>query len=124
MEYAIFPCPAPRMTKSDRWRDPPRRCVAKYWAFRDRAKHLKIDVPAGSQVTFYMPTPASWSKKKNAAMQGKPHTQKPDLDNLLKALLDAVYGDDSHIWKISAQKVWRDRPGIKVEQILKQEGVL
>lgn len=49
--------------------------------------------------------PPSWSEKKRREMEGKPHQQKPDLDNLLKSL-DALYEDDSVIWKISAEKVW------------------
>ena len=36
----------------------------------------------------------------------RPHRQKPDIDNLIKALLDALYADDSHVWKITAEKRW------------------
>lgn len=113
-EYALHPCAAPRMTRSDKWKK--RRCVMKYFAFRDRVRDLNIVVPEGACITFYIPTPASWSKKKCAAMQLQPHTSKPDIDNLLKALLDAAYGDDKHIWHLGClQKRWRDRPGILVE---------
>lgn len=114
-EYALAPCPAPRMTKSDKWKIPRRPCVARYFAFRDRVRKLKIDVPVGSHITFYMGMPPSWSRKKARELEGTPHEQVPDLDNLLKALLDSVYGDDSHIWKLgSIQKIWRDKPGIEV----------
>ena len=33
--------------------------------------------------------PKSWSLKKKKAMNGKPHRQTADIDNLLKALIDA-----------------------------------
>jgi Holliday junction resolvase RusA-like endonuclease len=114
-EYAINPCAAPRMTRSDKWKTPRRPCVARYFAFRDRVKALNIKVPVGAHITFYLPTPASWSKKTALAMQGEPQKQTPDLDNLIKALLDSVYGQDKHIWKLTAEKRWRDKPGIKVE---------
>jgi Holliday junction resolvase RusA-like endonuclease len=51
--------------------------------------------------------PKSWSKRKKATMAKCPHTQKPDLDNLLKALLDACYDDDACVWHICGlSKVW------------------
>ena len=51
--------------------------------------------------------PKSWSKKKKLEMDGQPHTQVPDLDNLLKAIGDALYQDDSCIHTLgSLKKVW------------------
>ena len=53
-----------------------------------------------------MPMPKSWSGKKQKEMDRQPHQQKPDLDNLLKGLGDAVYDDDSGIHQIEARKIW------------------
>jgi len=39
-------------------------------------------------------------------MLGKPHQQKPDIDNLVKSLLDAVLDDDSSVYEIRAVKFW------------------
>jgi len=51
--------------------------------------------------------PQSWSKKKREQMHGQPHQQRPDLDNLLKALADAIYEDDCRIWNYrSISKRW------------------
>lgn len=48
-------------------------------------------------------------------MRGTPHEQKPDKDNLLKALLDALYGDDSHVWHDDGHlKFWGDEGSITV----------
>ncbi len=102
--YDITPVPAPRMMRADAWKQRP--CVLQYRAFRDEVRYQGIDVPPGAHLEFVLPMPVSWSKKKRAAMYGAPHTQKPDLDNLVKALLDACYTDDSHIWKLSAEKRW------------------
>ena len=38
---------------------------------------------------------------------GAPHTIKPDLDNLLKALIDALLpAGDEHLHRINASKIW------------------
>lgn len=104
--YPITPVPKPRMTQRDR-RLPKRPCVARYHAFKDQVRALGVEVPAsGAHVEFKMPMPKSWSGKKKSRMVFTPHQQKPDIDNLLKALLDAVHKDDSHIWDIRASKSW------------------
>jgi hypothetical protein len=50
--------------------------------------------------------PASWSKRERQENEGWPHRQKPDRDNLEKALLDGVFGEDSHVWDGRATKLW------------------
>jgi Holliday junction resolvase RusA-like endonuclease len=39
-------------------------------------------------------------------MDGKPHQQKPDKDNLEKSILDAVFDDDSKVWDGRVSKLW------------------
>ena len=39
-------------------------------------------------------------------MDGSKHEDKPDLDNLLKALGDALYDNDSCIWDVRITKIW------------------
>jgi len=112
-EYKISPVPKPRMSRRDKWHL--RKCVAEYWAFRDLVKLSRVKVPeAGAHIVFHIPMPKSWSAKKKLEMNGQPHTQKPDLDNLIKALLDAIYGDDSVVWSISAEKRWARRGKIEI----------
>lgn len=55
--------------------------------------------------------------RKRAAMDGQPHQQKPDLDNLTKSLLDALFEDDSHIWDARTSKVWGETGMIIIENI-------
>jgi len=105
MRYPITPVPKPRMTQRDKWHK--RGCVVRYWDFKDEVRRLNVKLPAhGAWVTFYLPMPKSWSNKKRDEMYLTPHRQKPDLDNLIKALGDAVYDDDSVIWDIRASKWW------------------
>ena len=84
--------------------------------------HKRLEGPIGLTVIFMMPRPAShFGSGKNsetlkpAAPRGW-HTQKPDLDNIEKALKDAlsdegVWVDDCQVCKCSKTKTWSDTPG-------------
>ncbi len=115
MLYNITPIGKPRMTRADAWKKRP--AVMKYWAFKDECEKHNVYMPDRPRIVFYMPMPKSWSKKKKAAMNGQPHLNKPDLDNLLKALFDAVYDDDAHIWCVYAEKRWAYDGQIKIEEL-------
>ena len=114
--YAIAPVAAPRMTKKDRWAKRP--VVMRYFAFRDAVRLAKIVLPPlPCKVIFWVEMPASWSKKKRAAMDGMPHLQRPDRDNFDKALMDALFANDAHIWSLWPEKRWTTTPGIEINQI-------
>ena len=105
MKINITPVAKPRMTRSDKWKKRP--CVLKYRAFCDelRLKH-KGELPSSVDLSFNIPMPESWSKKRKMEMEGKPHQQKPDVDNLTKSVLDALCADDSYVWRIKSKKRW------------------
>lgn len=85
-----------------------RPAVSKYYQFKDLCRLHKVTLPeAGAAVTFVLPMPRSWSRIKMEQHLWRPHQQRPDLSNLIKALEDALYGDDSHIWCYAeVSKVW------------------
>ncbi|MDU3478938.1 MAG: RusA family crossover junction endodeoxyribonuclease [Citrobacter sp.] len=88
--YDITPMGKPRMTRADKWKKRPE--VLRYRAFCDEVRLQGVELrESGSHVTFILPMPASWSKKKRAELNGKPHQAKPDFDNMMKALMDAIY---------------------------------
>lgn len=119
MYYNITPTPKPRMTIRDKWLNPPRPHVQRYWDFKDEVRKANIELPeCNFRVTFYLPMPKSWSKKKKDTMNLEPHQQKPDKDNLEKALLDAIFDDDSHIWDSRVTKRWSYEGGICIERII------
>ena len=115
MIYPITPIGKPRMTRADAWKKRP--AVLRYWAFKDECAKHGVYKPDKPHIVFYMPMPKSWSKKKKAAMNGQPHTQKSDLDNLLKALWDSTCVDDAHIWCVYAEKVWSYEGKIKISDM-------
>jgi Holliday junction resolvase RusA-like endonuclease len=76
----------------------------------------KIHIPvSGTHVTFVLPMPAGWSKKKKDIFNDCYHSHTPDLDNLIKALLDALFENDSEVWDLHATKIWGRKGKIIVE---------
>lgn len=114
MIYDITPVPKPRMTQRDK-RGDKRPIVARYHAFKDGCRLKKVHVPEGySHVTFTIPMPKSWSNTKKSMMFLSKHQQRPDLDNYLKALLDACHTEDSGIWDIRVTKIWGTKGRIEI----------
>lgn len=64
--------------------------------------------PVGASITFFIPVPQSWSLKKKRQYHGRFHQSKPDIDNLMKALLDALMKEDKEIAHLEIQKRWVD----------------
>lgn len=111
--YNITPVPKPRQTRSDRWKQRP--AVMRYRSFKDEIRANRVSIPdSGARIVFVMPMPATWSKTKKMLMRGAPHQQTPDIDNLLKALLDSIFDNDSHIWDVYAAKIWGETGMIKI----------
>jgi Holliday junction resolvase RusA-like endonuclease len=76
------------------------------WPTITGAVHLSV------YLQFEMPK--SWSEKKRNQLKGVKHTGKPDLDNVLKAVCDAltdckVWQDDRQVASIFIAKRWSER---------------
>lgn len=69
-----------------------------------------IDGPVKVSIFATFEPAKSWSKRKTAEHLNRPHTQRPDLDNCAKAVLDALnriaWADDGQVAEISVRKVW------------------
>lgn len=91
---------------------------AKYGGVQPSKQSLEVNV------VFYLPIPKSVNKKQRAEMlDGKiKHTKKPDIDNLIKSVLDALngiaYSDDSKIIRVAAEKQYSEKP--RTELIIKE----
>jgi Holliday junction resolvase RusA-like endonuclease len=81
--------------------------------FKPRQEPIKIFV------TFTMPMPKSWSKKKKRELLGTPHLDRPDASNLLKFYEDCfnkvLWCDDSILWSISIIKIWGEEGSTIIE---------
>lgn len=121
------PMPKPRGQRSDKWKSPPRPCIVKYREFKDRVKLATtgktwkiVETGEIQRITVYFPFPGSWSKKRRASMQGKPHRGGTnDLDNVLKGLCDTLFENDGFIWRIGQmEKRWEDEQGPRIELVV------
>ena len=117
----IDPNTKPRMTRSDKWKERP--CVLQYRDFKDelRKECKRVGLtelkPIIKLLTFIIPMSKSWSKKKKLEMNGKPHQQSPDIDNLEKGIFDAMLTQDNYIWKVEeASKIWGEEGKIILGQ--------
>ncbi|MCC7463627.1 MAG: RusA family crossover junction endodeoxyribonuclease [Gammaproteobacteria bacterium] len=103
--------------------------IKRYHAYRDALGERAVSAIGAGRLTFEdltghlglvfrFPVPPSWSLKQQvAAVQfGEYHQQKPDIDNLVKAFLDALLEQDSACADVRAVKVWvpRGQEGVQV----------
>lgn len=106
--FNINPIGKPRMTRRDRWARRP--SVNQYFEFKDelvkQAEAMGFSLKNTLRVEFFVPMPKSWSLKKKASKQGTPHDSKPDIDNMVKAVLDVLKDEDKAVWFVSAKKYW------------------
>lgn len=89
---------------------------------RVMGNHPPASGPVSVSVTFWMPRPKSHFGRhglKEAAPDN--HTNKPDLDKLLRAVLDGltgvVIGDDSQVSAIESGKVYNEITGCMVHVV-------
>ena len=126
MEYGVrlwipikpMGAPRPRVTKNGTYNDP--KYTAYKYAITLTAKSKKptiIEGPVFMKIEFFFDIPQSWSKSKRES--AKWHTSKPDADNLIKGVKDAlngiVYKDDAQVCFVQARKQYSQEFGIMVE---------
>ena len=118
----LVPVPKSRPRFSNGHAYTPRRTAEYEKGIADATADMRFSGAVSLQVGFFMPIPKSWSQKKKTEKCGKPHTSKPDTDNLLKALLDGMSGcwwDDSIVFDVRAVKLYGAVPGVllNVEEV-------
>ena len=72
----------------------------------------RADYEGGVEVSVLIgrAMPKGWSKKRKAEMEGEPSLVKPDANNVLGAVLDALnrvaFRDDAQVYWVRAQRAW------------------
>lgn len=78
---------------------------------------LELDVIA------YFPIPKGAPKERRAEMELAPYLKRGDLDNIVKAVMDALngyaYPDDAAIWNIAARKRYTNEPPVTIVTLTK-----
>ena len=102
----------PRATRQGRVYTPAKTVSFERTVGTIAAEHFQtpLDCPVKVTICATFTPAASWSKKKTAEHLNRPHTQRPDLDNLAKAICDGLnriaWADDSQIAAMELRKVW------------------
>ena len=112
------PAPRPRVTKRGTYNAKDYTDWKKGLSFLAKTK---IKEPLENEIflniDFFYEIPKSWSKKKKESV--KWHTSKPDIDNLIKSVMDGLngiaYKDDSQVVLIQARKQYAQFTGVKIE---------
>jgi Holliday junction resolvase RusA-like endonuclease len=128
MKFIIHAAPKPkgrpRVTRSGHAFTPKatreyEQLIVSEWEIQ-HGKATPIENPIAVRVMFYMPIPKATSNKARERMAAglEVPVKKPDIDNLLKAVLDALngkaYQDDNQIVDILAEKRYSDEPRTEV----------
>ncbi len=89
-------------------------------AYLEKYRSVRLSGEITAEITAYFLIPKSVSKTKRTAMiAGNTNpTSKPDADNIIKAVLDALngyaYKDDSAVVKVTAMKKYSEFPRVEV----------
>jgi Holliday junction resolvase RusA-like endonuclease len=109
--------------------DPPKSVAFKrmisHYARAAMKGRVAMKKPVEVDIQFYFSPPKSWSeKKKQAALCGDlRHACKPDIDNLVKTILDGINGivfdDDEQVVVLNAVKLYGtpERVEVSVEEV-------
>lgn len=114
----LQPIGKPRMTRRDKWAKRPSVVRYRAWAGEARRQVKPLSLPANPlrlKIVAYFEMPKSWSKAKRAELAGQPHRQKPDWDNVAKAVQDIFWTDDQVVAEGHVLKFWDDGNGARVE---------
>lgn len=115
----------PRFTRSGKTYTPAettaaeKKIAAAYWALQERS-YYERNVPIALHVEAYFKVPLSYDKRKTeAALAGDRFpTKKPDGDNILKLVADALnkaaYYDDSQIVYMTIKKKYANHGFLRI----------
>lgn len=89
--------------------------TAKQWELKSQMMGLySHSEPLKVTMEFHMPIPKSWAKVKQKRALHKPHSSRPDVDNLLKFVDDSLnsilWQDDAIIYEVHIRKFYSDEP--------------
>ncbi len=91
------------------------------WFIREYPNFKPLENRVKVSITAYFEIPKSTSKKKETEMLAEniSPTKKPDIDNIIKIVLDAMnkfaFKDDTQVTKIEVEKKYAETPKIYVK---------
>lgn len=122
------PVSKPRMTRADVWRKRTIVIVYRAWAdairtaaFGNAATYIAAEnIVEKVVLKFYLPIPDHLKKKVFPEM---PHNLRPDIDNLAKGALDALFIKDSIVPSLECHKYYSETPRLVVDLFFAEENI-
>lgn len=78
-----------------------------------------LEGPLSISLTFAYPWPKAVSRKTKVSEEGRYRTARPDIDNLIKLVADAlntvVWQDDAQIAEVIAKKIYSETPLVQLQ---------
>jgi len=124
----MVPIGKPRWSKRERWPKTRTKAWQRWLDWKDEFArqmsatlynlHQSGAIDGITEVSWraYFPIPKSWSRKKAEEHAGSIHQQKPDRDNVDKAILECLLpGKDERVGTGSLEKRWDDGQGPRIE---------
>ena len=103
--FNIDPIAKPRITAMGKFSKRAQRYYKFAEDLRILAANKLFELPARFEILFVVRMAGSWSRKKKMKMNGQPHQQKPDIDNFLKSVMDALCSEDGFIYDVRVSNV-------------------
>lgn len=111
--------PRPRVTKNGTYNHKAYTDYKRAIALISKTKFEKKDTALAMHIEFFFKIPKSW--KKSLKENPPHHTSKPDVDNLVKSIKDALngvaYNDDSQVISVFARKQYAQHDAVMIEII-------
>lgn len=77
-----------------------------------------IDGPVHIVISVFVSVRQSWSKRKQNDYLGGPAAVKPDLDNVIKSIMDGLngvgYADDKQVAAVTAMRTWGNQDSVSI----------
>lgn len=112
------------MTRGDRWQLRPRGAAWRNWSTLASTLAM-VELPRflfqhpslvqGLRVKAFIPFPKSYPSKRRHELSGQRCLSKPDVDNILKSVMDSLWENDEQIAEASVVKYWDDGDGARTE---------
>ena len=105
----------PRQTQKDKWNPDDRVKIYRAWAdllrlkaFR-RNRKIALEAPTVLRIAAYF--------QDGPQHRVGPHLVTPDVDNVAKAVMDALFLNDAMVYRVTAEKYWCDGglPRVEIE---------
>jgi len=109
IELDITPRPALRTTQKSKYLPKSIEYEQYKTALRWLCKKNGYELEQVLKIIFVLPVADGITGKKRAERIGQFHTQKPDIDNLIKGFMDCFGKDDSFVHTLHARKIWGEK---------------